>query len=103
MMSPNPMEYWRQVFHPILIRSTYVDDRIDDMWVDDIMPIQKIRRLYQRWHINSLIAHYLDRSILDTIPEKDHDEFFKLLKEEIDNNYIITGGAIDRSYSSKEV
>ena len=101
-ISPSTSD-WQLVFQPVLIKNVYVDDRIDDIWIDDIMPIQTIRNLFKRWYTNSLIAHYLDQSVLENIQVDDQGEFFKLLKEEINSSYTICGGTIDHSYSSQEV
>ena len=96
-------EDWTMAFNPKLIDYVFIDDRLDNVWIDDIMPTSQIRELFIRWYINSLIANYLNQSILNTIPEEDHIEFFKLLKKEIRDSHFISSSVIDHSYDSSKV
>lgn len=94
---------WNLIFQPPRIDHIFIDDCIDHVWVDDIMPIRDIANLFKRWYINSMIAEYLDQSILTKIPVNEHDEFFKMLKKEIDTQYIMTMDVIDHNNTSTRV
>ena len=103
---------WSLIFQPPRIDHIFIDDRIDHVWVDDIMPIRDIANLFKRWYINAMIAEYLDQSILDEVTKYDNvegqlpltlNEFFKMLKKEIDAQYIMTMDVIDHNNTSTRV
>ena len=107
---PRVTDDWTLIFQPPRIDHIFIDDRIDHVWVDDIMPIRDIANLFKRWYINAMIAEYLDQSILTELYDNVEGQlllttvkFFKMLKKEIDAQYIMSMDVIDHNNTSTRV